>query len=250
MVWYKEWFGTRYYKVLYGHRDEDEAQHHVRAIILRTRLEHGARVLDMGCGRGRHARSFAEHGALVTGIDLSAESIAEARTLVPSADLRVHDMRQPVDPGTFDLAVCLFTSLGYSTDRNDDQQAVEAAARSLKPEGLFVLDLFNGVRACGDLVREECQAEAGMRFRITRDLEDGDIVKRIHVEDHGSVHDFIERVHAWTVEEVKELVTKAGFRILDITDGPSGGTFDAGSSQRITVWARKPGINGPTEERT
>jgi cyclopropane fatty-acyl-phospholipid synthase-like methyltransferase len=50
----------------------------------------------MACGRGRHVRRFAEAGMRVTGIDLSEESVKEARKDVPDADLRVHDMREPV----------------------------------------------------------------------------------------------------------------------------------------------------------
>lgn len=240
MAWYKEWFGTRYYKLLYGHRDEHEAHEWVLSIAERTGLKAGARVLDMGCGRGRHALSFTQLGAMVTGIDISRESIAEARVLVPEADLRVHDMRVPIGTSLFDLVVCLFTSLGYSGVRRDDQLAVNAAAQALKPGGLFVLDLFNGVQAGLTLVKEECQTEKGIRFMINRDLEQGDIVKRISVEDNGCTHTFVERVHAWSAEEVKELVQGAGLVIQAITDGPQGGTFDARTSERIVVWAMKP----------
>ncbi len=249
MAWYKEWFGTRYYKLLYGHRDEQEAQEWVSAIIEHTGPVRGARVLDMGCGRGRHVRCFALAGARVTGIDLSPESIEEARRLVPEADLRVHDMRDPLAEAEFDLVVCLFTSLGYSPRREDDQQAVDAAAIALKPNGLFVLDLLNGQRVGRALVGQEHHTEEHVNFSIQRNMEGKDIVKRITVEDQGAVRCFEERVHAWSGPEVAALVKRAGLVIERITDGPRSLCFDAERSERIVVWARKPltRMTGSTE---
>ena len=127
MAWYRTWFGTPYYKLLYGHRDEDDAEVWVSTILRRCEAGPGTTVLDMACGRGRHARWFAEVGCDVTGIDLSAESIAEARHDVPSAHFAVHDIRVPFASAAFDLVVCLFTSLGYFEDEDDDRKALAAA---------------------------------------------------------------------------------------------------------------------------
>ncbi|MEX1132353.1 MAG: SAM-dependent methyltransferase, partial [Flavobacteriales bacterium] len=55
MGWYRSWFGTRYYALLYGHRNEHDAQLWVDAILGRWSMPKGARILDMACGRGRHA---------------------------------------------------------------------------------------------------------------------------------------------------------------------------------------------------
>jgi SAM-dependent methyltransferase len=194
----------------------------------------------MGCGRGRHVRCFVGAGAKVTGIDLSPESINEARELVPEADLRVHDMRYPMAENEFDLVVCLFTSLGYSPRREDDQLAMDAAATALKPGGLFVLDLLNGQLVGRALVGQEHHREENVGFSIQRAMDGRDIVKRITVEDQGTVRCFEERVHAWSASEVVEMVERAGLVIERVTDGPRSLPFDADRSERIVVWARKP----------
>ena len=240
MAWYTEWFGTRYYKLLYGHRDEDDARAWVGTILRRSGLSTGNELLDMGCGRGRHARWFAEHGLKVTGIDLSAQSVNDARSYCPDATFIVHDMRTTFASGRFDAVVCLFTSLGYSTDRADDQRAVDAATRALKPGGLFVLDLLNGAIVRKDLVQEDCQIESDVRFTMQRRVEGDTIVKDIHVDDQGCSHRFTERVHAWTVEEVSAMVARAGLLVESITDGPDPDPFDPLASDRIVMWARKP----------
>ncbi len=240
MAWYTEWFGTRYYKLLYGHRDEDDARAWANAILLRSGCGPGAELLDMGCGRGRHARWFAANGLKVTGIDLSTESIQEARSECPDATFTVHDMRTTFAQGRFDLVVCLFTSLGYSADRSDDQRAVDAAARALKPGGLFVLDLLNGAIVRRELVQEDCQMESEVRFSLQRRVEGDTIIKDIHVDDHGCSHRFTERVHAWTVDEVRAMVGRSGLSVEAVTDGPEPAPFDPQVSDRIVVWARKP----------
>ena len=60
--WFEEWFGEEYLQ-LYPHRDEADAR---RLVALLTRVlpwRAGWRVLDVGCGAGRHAAALAEAGA-------------------------------------------------------------------------------------------------------------------------------------------------------------------------------------------
>ena len=239
-MWYTTWFGTPYYKLLYGHRDEQEAEAWVTELLSRVGLPEGSTILDIACGRGRHARCFANAGMRVTGIDLSEESIREARVNCAEGVFHVHDMREPFAMGTFDMAVCLFTSLGYSTDRADDQRGMNAAARALKPGGRFVLDLMNTTRVCRELVGSERVEAEGATFDIERSMEGRDIVKRIHVRDGENDLRFVERVHAFELQEIENIVERAGLRIFDRTDGPPFTAFDVHSAERLVIWAEKP----------
>ena len=155
MAWYKHWFGTRYYKLLYGHRDLEDAHDWVEALLRKWALPSGSSVLDLACGRGRHVRWFAEAGMEVTGLDISDESIAEARCSMPGMDLHVHDMREPFAVSRYDAAVCLFTSLGYFDTIGDDRKVFDAVVRALKPGGRFVLDFMNSPLVLKDLVPHE-----------------------------------------------------------------------------------------------
>ncbi|HMQ75778.1 MAG TPA: class I SAM-dependent methyltransferase [Flavobacteriales bacterium] len=240
MAWYRTWFGTPYYKLLYGHRDEDDAEAWVRAILRRSEVGPGATVLDMACGRGRHARWFAEAGCRVTGIDLSKESIAEARSEVPSAQFAVHDIRVPFATAAFDLVVCLFTSLGYFEDEDDDRKALAAAFSATRPGGRFVLDFMNSVRVLKELVPMECVLAGGVRFTIARSTEGGMVVKRIMAEDESGRHHFEERVSALDPDRLVQLVHEAGFVVLDLTDGPEPAPFDPQRSERLVIWAQRP----------
>lgn len=238
-MWYTTWFGTPWYKLLYGHRDEQEAKAWVVGIIEKLGLESGQRVLDMACGRGRHCACFAGEGLLTTGVDLCVESITEARAHCPGAEFHVHDMREPIGAGSFDAAVCLFTSLGYSTDRSDDERALHAAATNLRPGGRFVLDLMNSERIARELVAEEDIESHGVQFHITRALEGGAVVKRIRVKHGENDLRYVERVHAFTPEEATAMVERAGLRIFDRTDGPPFKAFDPSTSERLVIWAAR-----------
>lgn len=240
MAWYREWFGTRYYSLLYGHRDEQEARAWVDLLLGHWDLLPGARVLDMACGRGRHVQWFVRRGLRVTGIDLDPASIEEARTLVPEADLRVHDMRQRLESDHYDAACCLFTSLGYSEDRADDQRVFQAAFQALRPGGRFVLDFMNTPRVVEALVPVEVIEREGVLFTIQRMLADGVIVKRIEVKDGAYQGRFEERVAAWTPAELDAMALAAGFQIDDRTDGPETAPFDPVRSSRYVLWMRRP----------
>jgi malonyl-CoA O-methyltransferase len=61
----------------------------------------GQRVLDLGCGTGRHTAWLAEHGATVTAVDFSLGMLAHARERCAEADVSfvVHDVHEPLPFG-------------------------------------------------------------------------------------------------------------------------------------------------------
>lgn len=240
MTWYRDWFGTPYYRLLYGHRDDREAERWVGHILHHWGLVKGARVLDMACGRGRHARHFAQAGMSTVGIDLSAESISEARRSIPDVEFHVHDMRIPLERGRFDGVCCLFTSLGYSGSLDDDRAVFTAAYRALVAGGRFVLDFMNAQVVLRDLVAWEEVVKEGVRFEITRRVEQDTIIKAITVHDGAALHRFEERVRALLPGHLERLAKEAGFTIERTDAGPGTHIFDPGSSDRFVLWMRKP----------
>ena len=240
MGWYKHWFGTPYYKLLYGHRDEAEAEAWVDAILGRWGLQPNARVLDLACGRGRHARWFAARGMRVTGADISEESIAEARIAVPEGDFLVHDMRETLPRERFDGICCLFTSLGYFDDLADDQRVMDAVCAMLVPGGRFVLDFMNTPVVLRDLVESESIIAGGLTFQVQRKVEGEVLVKRITLNDAGCSHAFEERVQALRPAQIEAMAVKSGLEVLDCSDGPDALPFGPDRSSRFVLWARKP----------
>lgn len=240
MGWFKHWFGTRYYSLLYGHRDEQDAKAWVDVITDRWKLPPDAQLMDLACGRGRHARYFVEAGLRVTGVDISETSIDEAREAVQGASFHVHDMRVPFATARFDGICCLFTSLGYFDNLDDDRKVFDAVVQALKPGGRFVLDFMNTGAVLRELVREERVEHEGVVFHIDRALEDGVIVKRVSVLDRDVEHRFEERVQALMPDQLARMAEEAGLVVEDRTDGPLPTPFDAQHADRFVLWTRKP----------
>jgi malonyl-CoA O-methyltransferase len=103
----------------------------------------GLRVLDLGCGTGRHALRLAAAGAKVTALDLSPGMLQEARAKAGTLDLdfRLHDLTQPLPfpEAAFDLAVS-----GLVLEHLEDLDAFfRELARVLKPGGRAVVSAMH-----------------------------------------------------------------------------------------------------------
>src|SRR6185503_18482253 len=149
-------FGRDYadvYDAIYRSKDyEGEAD-----LIERLLAGHGkyrpCRVLDIGCGTGRHAFVLARRGYEVTGIDRSPFMLEHARTALsaeasegPKAPRFVAaDARQFQLGERFAVALMMFTVLGYQHDDADLSSALSSVRAHLEPEGLFLFDVWNGL---------------------------------------------------------------------------------------------------------
>ena len=78
MSWFENWFNSPYYHILYKNRNEKEAQVFVNNLVQHLQIAKGSTLIDIGCGKGRHATNFNSLGLVVVGVDLSQNSIAAA----------------------------------------------------------------------------------------------------------------------------------------------------------------------------
>ena len=109
----------------------------------------GDRVIDIGCGPGRHCNELAIRGYKAFGIDISATFIEQASaSAVEGASFRRLDARLLQDEielhGKFDVAICLCQgAFGVMLDDSDDLDVLRGAAAVLRPGGLLALRAFN-----------------------------------------------------------------------------------------------------------
>ena len=142
--WFEEWFGEEYLQ-LYPHRDDAEAERAVALIARATGFTAGWRVLDVGCGAGRHARALRSLGARCVGLDLSAALLRVARGVTDAPLVRADMRRIPIRPGSMDLTVSLFTSFGYFEHDEEHQAVLREMVGTLRPGGWLVIDFLNAV---------------------------------------------------------------------------------------------------------
>jgi SAM-dependent methyltransferase len=109
-------------------------------------LEPGMRVLDAGCGPGRHAIALAQRGIEVLGIDLSPDFVALAQAAANDlpATFRVQDVRALDDESAFDAVICLCQGgFGLLGGGDDELGVIAKFARALKPNGSLALTAFS-----------------------------------------------------------------------------------------------------------
>jgi SAM-dependent methyltransferase len=214
MNWYESWFDSPYYPILYQQRDEQEAAAFIERLLNRLELPRESHVLDMACGRGRHARCMAALGMRVTGIDLSEPSLldAQAQPMPGLAYLR-HDMREPLTTQGFDGVMNLFTSFGYFEDPDDDRRVIRTAFTALRPGGFFVLDYLNIHSVLPQLPARETVVNAGIRFSIHRHHVLPWILKDIGVQGPDRSLHFQEKIRCYSPADLADMLTASGFRV-------------------------------------
>jgi SAM-dependent methyltransferase len=238
--WFLDWFNSPYYPILYRNRDHEEARAFMAQLMERLNIPKGARLLDLACGRGRHAFELHNMGYEVVGIDISEDSIKAAQKFeTEGLEFFVHDMRKLYWAEHFDAVLNLFTSFGYFHSREDDQSTMNSVADSLTSNGLFILDFFNVHKVLVDMVSEEVRSIDGIQFMISRKLQGTVIEKSIRVLDGDTELFFKEEVDALTLPDFKVYLEQAGLQIEATYGSYALEEFDENTSERLIVIARK-----------
>ncbi|HEX2849228.1 MAG TPA: methyltransferase domain-containing protein [Acidimicrobiales bacterium] len=193
-----EHMGAAYLRYSFTKGTEQE----VAFLLDALRLEPGMRVLDVGCGPGRHAAALARHGVDVVGVDLSPRFVEVA---VEHAGPRfaVGDARDlPVRPASFDAAISLCQG-GFGLVGDDDGTVLDEIRRALKPGGRAALTAFSAyfqVRHLED--GDEFDAGAGANTEVT-------FVKG----EDGADRPFRMRATVFTPRELRLLCAGAGLAV-------------------------------------
>lgn len=237
--WFADWFDTTYYHTLYKNRDVSEAKQFIQRLIQHLPLKNNDRVLDLACGKGRHAVTLSECGFHVLGVDLSTNSISEARRFEnDSLKFAVHDMREVIPNEEFDGVFNLFTSFGYFDSIDENQRAVDSIAKMLKPNGMLVIDFMNAHQVVANLVESETKSVDGITFNIERKFDGTHIFKHIRFTADDQDHEFTERVQALTLEDFSSMLDASNFKILDSFGDFDLNPFEETTSDRLIIIAQ------------
>jgi len=146
--WYQELFeemGIEYEDYPFTKDTENEVAWMVKEYLTNPAM----RILDVGCGTGRHAINLATKGYKnITAIDLSPSLISAAKKVVREknvpVDFRVCDARELPFKNEFDAAICLCEgAFGLLENDAENYKVLKAIHRSLKKHGLFILTTLN-----------------------------------------------------------------------------------------------------------
>lgn len=229
-TWYNTLFNEDYLAIYEHIWTPERADHEVDLISDLLQLPEGSRILDLGCGVGRHAIRLARRGYAVTGLDLSPLFLkiaqAEANRMGVSVEWVESDMRQIPFENEFDAVINMFTSFGYFESDEEDLKALQAVYRALKPKGIVLMQYVNRESVLRRFQPDvEIDGHNGYWCQEHRsfDLWTGRLNSELTITNpQGDSSDYTYSNRFYTLTELITQFDKAGFRVDSCYGGLDG----------------------------
>jgi 2-polyprenyl-3-methyl-5-hydroxy-6-metoxy-1,4-benzoquinol methylase len=119
-------------------------------IIAGCQLSPDYKILDVGCGTGRHTIEFSKRGFHITGIDYAGSLISVAKGKAKEENAKcdflcgdITGSRLPFGNSEFDTVLCLYDVVGSYVDDSKNRQILENISSLLKAGGYAVISVMN-----------------------------------------------------------------------------------------------------------
>jgi SAM-dependent methyltransferase len=178
----------------------------------------------------------------VTGVDRTRFHLDLARERMRTAGVSVElvegDVRDFRRAASYDLALSMFTSFGYFESRDDDLRVLRNVRESLRPGGVFVVDVMG----------KEWLARHFERTR-SRSLPDGSVLidRNTVVDDWTAVQSqtillregwsrtLRVRLTVYSGQELRDRLLQAGFATVRLHGGLDGTPYDLDATRLVAV---------------
>lgn len=243
MEWFKSWFDSKYYHILYKNRNTQEAHFLIKNLVNLLIPDKNSLFLDLGCGSGRHSIELNKMGYKVDGIDLSTKSLEIAKPFENSrlkfirADFRKLDFENK-----YDFILNLFTSFGYFDKENEHAQVFKQIFKSLKNNGHFVIDFLNTKKAVKNISTTNPQQTIhidNIEFRIKKTYDNNFIYKNIEIVDSGKKISFSEKVKIITLDKFLKYFDGLNIHLEYQFGDYKLSNFDENNSDRLILIFKK-----------
>jgi ubiquinone/menaquinone biosynthesis C-methylase UbiE len=237
-------FGDFYLRAFGGSADEEDAREQALAAARVGGCPDGGDLLDVPCGFGRHSIPLAAAGYRVVGVDRSQTLLDEATRRADGGRwpklVRADYRELPMGDESFDVALNLFSSLGYLGDEQDTLALAEIR-RVLRPEGRLVIETMHrdrlvahfherGWKLLGEgrlLLEQHAFDPASGLAQMTQTLVPGS----------GQRESRTLTLRVYTATELVAMTERAGFAEARCYGDLDGGPF--GVDTRLVVVARR-----------
>lgn len=243
---------TEYFERGYGQRwglraPSDQVRLEADGLSRLLQLSPVSRVIDIGCGHGRHAIALAERGSNVIGLDGAAALLNRARQLAAGLQRQIRwvrgDMRWlPFRSECADAAVVM-DAFGFFDTEQEHEAVLREAARVVTIGGRLALKVVNGGLVLDDFRESEREERDGVVVSVSNRLtfDPPRLIQRISVSGSRGHGDYERRQRLYRVGELSAALTHAGFAIDGVFAGPDGTPFDPAGSASMWIIARRSG---------
>ena len=227
--------GSAYLRYSFTKGTRQEVDHLVEVLGLRA----GMRVLDVGCGPGRHAHELARRGILVHGIDISQRFVElAAEAAVPGATFERLDARSLPFVEEFDAAISLCQgAFGLLRADGEDELVLQGMARALRLDGRLAISAFSAYFVVKYQVDATFDAESGINHEVT-ELR----------SETGAVRSADLWTGCYTPRELRLLADRCGLEVIEIASvepGRYGHDHPTIETPEFLLVARPSGGDGP-----
>lgn len=241
--WFETWFNHPFYLELYAHRNDADAQKLLDLVFSNLNLKPSARILDLGCGNGRHSIQMTKRGYRLTGLDLSPHLLSIAKQDAASQNLTVDfvegDMRFFKLFPHFDAVFNCFTSFGFFDDDRENFSVFRTISEHLNSGGYFVFDYLNEAYIRQHLVDADEKDFGKFHISQKRRIEKDMVKKIVRINRDNEILEFEESVKLYPFETISAVLENFGFSIEKTWGNYNGDPLSADCDRIILIAKRK-----------
>ncbi len=217
-------------------------------LIKVLECEKGSHFLDVPCGNGRLSLALAKQGFRVTGIDISIEFVAEARSdatkVTPHPQFILGDMCDVQGEKIYDGAYCFGNSFGFLKFA-DMERFLSSVCRSLKPGARFIVE--TGMAAESVLQKFEPLTlhqigDISVTIKEEYLAEESCIDTEYIFERDGQTESAPAKHWIYTAGEIRRMLERAGFQIVGLYGSRKKTPYALGSEELFVVAQRASGV--------
>jgi len=215
---------AEYYDLIYKDKDYEKEVDFIENAFGENKPK---KILEIGCGTGSYTKILLDRGHEVTAIDISGNMLEIARRKC-NCTLIKGDIRDITLNEEFDACIAMFAVIGYITKNSDIIETLNNIHRHLKPNGVFVFDVWNGLAVMRLLPEQRIKEVENGEIKIVRvaipNLRAFDHICEVNYKllilnkENNTCNEINEKhiVRFYFPQEIKYYLEAAGFEVLKI----------------------------------
>jgi SAM-dependent methyltransferase len=245
--WIREYFERGYAERWGLPAPSDQVRLQAGGLWNLLQLSPTSRIIDIGCGHGRHALALAERGPEVIGLDFAVALLKRARHLAAERRTQVRwirgDMRRlPLRSGCAN-AVLMMDAFGFFDTEQEHEAVLREATRIVMTGGRVVLKVVNGGPILDAFRETDREERDGMVVSVssTLTLDPPRMTQRISVSGPRGQGEYERRQRLYRVEELCAALEHVGLAIVGVFASPDGARFEPTLSAAMWIVGQRRG---------
>jgi len=217
---------AKYYDLIYSWKNYEEEVERIKELIKDYKKSEGKRLLDVGCGTGKHLE-YLKNDYSCVGMDLNDEMVAIAKQNIKEVKFIQADMVDFDLKSKFDIILCMFSSIGYVKTYSNLTRTIANFSNHLEQGGVIIIEPWF-TKSTYRVGYPGMTTYDGEDIKIARlnttKIENELSVMEMHyliVEKNEDVKYFVDRheLGLFEVEKFLDIMTTAGLKAEFLKDG-------------------------------